>query len=115
MHALLIEAVPSTALGALAITLEELLAVVAQHVVLAGDEVDLFGGGSLLYLIERIELTRLRELAEIAGVNNEIWFLRHGVNLVDCRLQSRGNIWIGRFVKADVAIADLHKGEVRAF
>jgi hypothetical protein len=51
-----------------------LLAVVAQHVVLAGHKVDVFRGRSLQYLVERIEFTRLRELTQIAGVDYEILF-----------------------------------------
>ncbi len=48
-------------------------------------------------------------------MNDEIRFVGHRVDLVDCRLQRSGNIRVGRLVKADVAIADLHKAEVPTF
>src|SRR5207302_5107611 len=40
--------------------------------------------------------------------------VRHGIDLVDRCLQSRDDVRIGRFVKADVAVADLYKAEVPA-
>ena len=66
-------------------------------------------------LVQRIEFTRLRQLTQIAGVNDEIRLVRHGVYLVNCLLQGDRNVLIGWLIKADVAIADLHKGKVRAF
>jgi hypothetical protein len=54
-------------------------------------------------------------LTKIAGVDDEVRFVGHGVDLVDCDLERSRNVWIGRLVEADVAVADLHKGEVRAF
>src|ERR1700675_5065073 len=77
-------------------------------------KVDLFGGRSLQCLVQRVEFTRLRELTQITGVNDEIRFVGHRVDLVDCRLQSSGDVRVGRLVKADVAVADLHKAEVSA-
>src|SRR4030095_5190708 len=115
MDALVIEAVPPGPLRALSIALEIFLAVVGQHVVLTWHEVDLFRRRSFQCLVQRVEFTRLRELTQIAGVNNEIWFVRHGIELVDCRLQSGGDIRIGWLGKADMTVADLHKAEVPAF
>src|SRR6266481_2433770 len=66
-------------------------------------KVDLFGGCSPQCLVKRIEFTRLRELTQIAGVNDEIRFVGERVDLVDCRLQSRGDVRVCRLVKADVA------------
>ena len=83
MDALVIEAVPPGPFRALSIAREIFLAVVAQHVVLTRHKVDLFRRRSFQCLVERIEFTRLRELTQIAGVNNEVWFLRHGIDLVD--------------------------------
>src|SRR5271155_2822030 len=48
-------------------------------------------------------------------MNNEIRCVRHGIDFVDRRLQSSGDVRIGWFVKPDVAVADLDKAEVRAF
>ena len=72
MHSFLVKAVPTRSLGALAIALQILLTVVGEHVVFAGNKVDLFWIGRLQRLVERIELTRLRKLAEIAGVNDKV-------------------------------------------
>src|SRR5260370_15534292 len=78
-------------------------------------KVDLFGGRPFQCLVKRIEFTRLRELTQITGVNDEIRRVRHRVDFVDCRLQSSGNVRVGRLVKADVAVADLNKAEVPTF
>src|ERR1700675_503681 len=78
-------------------------------------KVDLFGGRSLQCLIKRIEFTRLRELTQNAGVNDEIRFVGHGIDLVDCRLQSGGDVRIRWLVETDVAVADLDKAEVPSF
>ena len=59
MNALLIEAVPATALGTLPVTLEKLFAVVAQHVVLTRHKVDVLCRCTFQYLVQRIELARL--------------------------------------------------------
>ncbi len=48
-------------------------------------------------------------------MNNEIRFVGHRIDLVDRGLQRGRDIRICRLVKADVAVADLHKAEVRAF
>src|SRR5580704_17679676 len=115
MHALVVEAGPAGAFYTFSIALEILLAVVAEHVVLTRHKVDLFGGRSFQYLVQRIEFTRLRKLAQITGMNDEVRCVGHGVDLVDRRPQSRGEIRIGRLAKTDVAVADLDKAEVRAF
>src|SRR6202790_5281784 len=78
-------------------------------------KVDLFGGRSLQCLVKRIEFTRLRELTQIAGVNDEIWVMGHRVDLVDGRLQSSGDVRVGRLVETDVTVADLDKAKVGAF
>src|SRR5208282_1376875 len=78
-------------------------------------KVDLLGRRSLQYLIQRIELTRLRELTQIASVNDEIRCVEHRVDLVDRGLQGSGDVRIGWLVETDVTVADLHESEVRAF
>src|SRR5713101_3993387 len=82
---------------------------------LTRDEVDLFRGSSLQCLVKRVEFTRLRELTQIAGVNDEIRLVGQRVDFIDRRLQSRSDIRICWLVKADVAVADLDKAEVPAF
>src|SRR6266404_4864217 len=115
MHTLVIEAVPPTALFTLPITLEILLAVVGQHVMLTRHKVDLFGGCSLQCLVKRIEFTRLRELTQIAGMNDEIRFVGHRVDFIDRCLQSSGDVRVSRLVETDVTVADLDKAEVPTF
>src|SRR6266404_5923763 len=78
-------------------------------------KVDLFGGRSLQCLVKRIEFTRLRELTQIAGMNDEIRFVGHRVDLVDCRLQSSGDVGVRWLVETDVTVADLDKAEVPTF
>ena len=48
-------------------------------------------------------------------MNDEIRCVRHGIDLVDGRLQSSGDVRIGWLVKTDVTVTDLDKAEVRAF
>ena len=71
MHAAVIEAVPARALRALAVALEIALAVVVEDVVLAGHVEDL----SVLTLFSTccsgVELARLREVRDVAGVKHE--------------------------------------------
>src|SRR5579862_7749134 len=115
MHTLVIEAGPAGAHRTFSVALEKLLAVVTEHVMLAWYKVDILRGRSFQYLIERIELAGLRELTRITSVNDEIWRVGHGIDLVDCRLQGSGNVRIGWFVKTDVTVADLDKSEVATF
>src|SRR5580698_9835743 len=115
MHTLVIEAVIPRALCTLPKALEIFIAVVGQHVMLTGNKVNLLCRCSFECLVERIEFTWLRELAQITGVDDEIRRVRHRIDLVDRRLQSSGDVRIRRFVKADVTVADLHKTEVPAF
>src|SRR2546421_5615517 len=77
-------------------------------------KVDLLRGRSSQYLVQRIELTWLRKLTQIAGMNDEIRFVGYGIDLVDRRLQSSGDVRICWLVKTNVIVADLHKAEVRA-
>src|SRR4029077_4665843 len=115
MHAALIEAVPAAGrrpLGAEA--LKVLLAIVADDVVLAGDEMgvelrpleDLPGG---------IELGRLRQMRDVAGMQHHRRLLRQRRDLVERKLQSSVRVGISFLVEPDMAIADLHKVEPGAW
>src|ERR1700751_4848435 len=112
MDTFVVEAVPPRALCALSVALEILLAVVAQHVMLAWYEVGLLRRSSPQYLVERGKFTGLGELAEIAGVNEKVRFVRHCVDLVNCRLQSGSDILVCRLAKTNMAVTNLYKGEV---
>src|SRR4029077_2043842 len=111
MHAALIEAVPAAGrrpLGAEA--LKVLLAIVADDVVLAGDEMgvelrpleDLPGG---------IELGRLRQMRDIAGMQHHRRLLRQRRDLVERELQGSVRVGIGFLVEPDMAVADLDEAE----
>ena len=111
VHAVLVEAVPAGALRALAVALAILLAVVVQHVVLAGHEEDVLGAGGLQHLVDGVELSRLREMADVAGVQHERRSDRQRIDLVDRGLQGRDHVRIRRLVESHVAVADLHETE----
>ena len=70
MHAGLIEAVPTGALCALAKSLQVALAIVFEHIVLAGD-VEHRQRKIAQYLLQRVELGQFGQVREIAGVQNE--------------------------------------------
>src|SRR6202022_239089 len=114
MDTLVIEAGPPTTLRAFPIALEKLLAVVTKHVVLARHKVDLLRGRSFQYLVERIELTWLRELTQITGVDDEVRCVVHGIVFFVRGLQSSGDSRISGLVKTDVTVADLNKAEIPA-
>ena len=110
MHPALVEAVPAAGLLLGGKPLEELLAVVADHVVLAGDVMDVLldrlqdlGGG--------IELGRLREMRDVAGVEHHCRLFRQFGDAVERRLQGGVRIGVGLLVEADMAVADLDEGE----
>ena len=55
-------------------------------------------------------------MRDVAGVDHERWLGRHRLDLVDGLFQRADRIRIGRFVEADMAVADLqerHAGMVR--
>src|SRR5262249_35301469 len=82
VRALLIEAVPAGAVGALAVALEILLAIVVEHVVFTGYEEHILGAGALENLIDRVELVRSRQVADVARVEHELWRDGKRVDLV---------------------------------
>src|SRR5579864_5432047 len=71
MHAVLVEAVPARAARFSSKTLEELLSIVVQHVVLSGDVEDFFRLGAFKNLLDGVKFLRLRQMADVAGVQNE--------------------------------------------
>jgi len=68
-----------------------------------------------------VEFDRLRQMADVAGVDHEGRFDRHGVDPDDGFLQRAERVRIGRLVEADMTVADLQErhpggfgGECRA-
>ena len=111
MHALLVEAVPAIAFGVLAVALAVLLAVIFKNVVLAGNEEHILGGRGFKNLVDGVELRRLGEVADVAGVQNEC--RRHGqrVDLADRGFQGRNHVGVRGLVESHVAVADLDETE----
>ena len=112
MRALLIEAVPAVPLRLLAEALVEHLPVVVEHIVLAGNVEDFLGLETLERLRQRVELFRLRQLRQIAGVQHECRRCGQRVHLGNRRAQRRGNVRVCVLVESDVAVADLHEAQV---
>src|SRR4029077_14448623 len=54
----------------------------------------------------------LREVADIAGVDEESGLRRHRLDLVDRLGQCGARVGVGRQVKADMAVADLHESKL---
>jgi hypothetical protein len=112
VHPLLVEAVPPAALDVLPIALQVLLAVVVEHVVLAGDEEHVLRRGALENLVHGVELFGLREVGDVARVQHELGGHRERVDLVDGRLQRPHDIGIRRLVESHVAVADLDEAKL---
>ena len=62
-------------------------------------------------LVGIVELVRLREMGDVAGVDHEGGLRRHRFDLGDGFAQRAERVGVGRLVEADVAVADLKEGE----
>ena len=91
--------------------LEEGPAVVDQHVVLAGHVVRLQPGAAD-ELLGRVELRGAREMADIAGVDQQLRAVAPLPHQLDRLAERAGRVGVRRVVEADMAVADLHEGEV---
>src|SRR6516162_6453119 len=76
---------------------------------LSGHKVDPFWFGPHQHLIQSVELTLFGVVGQITGMNNEVRLTLQGVDLADACLKRSCGVWIGRFVEADVAVADLNE------
>ena len=112
MDPFVVEALPAPPHGALTETLHVLLAVVSQQVVLSGDEEHLLLAHSFQELVQGVELTGLRQMRKIPGMQDEFGLMFQRVDLIRRGLESRVDVGIGWLVKPDVAVADLDKSEV---
>src|ERR1700681_4891955 len=112
MNPSVVEALPTPPGGALTVTFHVLLALVSQQVVLSGNEERLLLTHSFEELVQGIELAGLCQVREIPGMKDEIRLMVERVNLIHYCLESQVDIGIGRLVKTDVTVADLHKSEV---
>ena len=109
MHALVVVAVPARAERAAAEPRAVLRAVVVEDVVFAGHIEDLFRAAVLQQLLEYVELRRLGEVGQVAGVEDELGGAGQGVDAGDGLAEGGGDVEVGGFVEADVAVADLHE------
>ncbi len=114
VDALMVEAEPAVAGRALAVAIEEGLAVpVVQHVVLAR-HVEGLQPRLAQDLIGVVELVVPRQLADVAGVDDEVGRLRQRPDLGDGLAVGDPGVRIGRLGEADVAVGHLHEVEAGA-
>jgi len=107
-----IETVPALALRILAVAGEIGLAVVSVgHVVLAGNKENLLVR-SLDDLIGSVPLFFLRQVTDVAGMDQERRLCRHRLDLGYRLAERGGRVRVCRQVKADMAVTDLHKGQI---
>ncbi len=110
VHAVGVERVPAGALGAAAVALAVELDLFVEEIVLAGHVMhvelglrdDAFGV---------VEFGRLRQMADVAGVDHEGRLDRHRLDLADRLFKRAERIRVGRLVEADMAVADLQEGQ----
>jgi len=77
--------------------------------VLPGNVQDILYSAVLEDLIKRVELLRLRQLGNIACVNQERGRSRHRVDAIESNLERLRHILVCFFAEADVAVTDLEK------
>src|SRR6476660_6500548 len=116
MDAAVVEAVPpatfARTLCSLAVPLEIARAAIRAHVVFAGHVEGFAGTNFTEDLICRVELGGLRELGDIARMEEKRWLNRERVDLADRRAKSRADVRVGGLVEPDVTVADLHEEEL---
>src|SRR5262245_6674530 len=114
VNAVLVKAVPTRtfAFDILQVPLTVHLPSIIEHVMLPRDVEDVLSSAALKNLVKRVELFGFRQLCDISGVNKERRWSRHRVDAVESNFECLGNILIRRFVKPDMAIADLQKAQI---
>jgi hypothetical protein len=111
MHAALIEAVPAAGRRVLrAKALEIQLAVIADHVVLAGNEMGVELGGAD-NLLGGVEFGGLRQVGDVASVDQHRRLVGQRGDLVERRLQGRVRVGIGLGLEPHMGVADLDEAE----
>ena len=100
------------AFDALQIAFTVKLSAIVEHIVLPGHVEDVLGPAALENLIERVELFRLRQLGNIARVNQERRRSRHRVDAIECNLERLSDILVRFLAKADVTVTDLEKAKI---
>ena len=111
MHAAVVEAVPPVPRRTLSVALQVLRARIIQDVVLAR-HVEHPPGLRLRpanHLVHGVELGRLRQMADVARVQQELRLLWQRVEPRNRFLKRRRHIAVRRFVEPHVAVADLRE------
>src|ERR1700722_13885416 len=103
------EALTGGSIGALAEPGKIFFAVVGRIVVFSRNIEHLFRFSALQQLTEGIELGRLCRVSQIAGMDQKFGRRGKPVDFIDCNLQRAVYIGVGRFVEADMAVADLYE------
>ena len=116
MDSAVVEAVPAAAvtcpLCVLPIALQVARTAIYAYIMFSRN-VEGFPGASFPQnLICRVELGRLRELRDIARVEEKRGLDLEGIDLGDRRPKGRGHIVVRGFVEADVTVAYLHEEEL---
>ena len=70
-----------------------------------------FGARGLQNLLHLVELSRFRQMRDVAGVQHELGRNGQRVDLRDRGLQRSNHVGIRGLVEAHVAVADLHEAE----
>ncbi len=111
MHTAVVETVPTISLGVLAVTPQILLAVIVKNIVLARHEEYLSHLRASQNLVHRVELRRLRQMTQIARVQNERRRCRQRVDPRDGFLQCANHVFVRFLAESNVAVADLDKAQ----
>ena len=112
VHATMREALPSRAARAFAVAIQILLGLVAEHIMLAGNVKRLLHLRAFADLRDGIEFFGLGKMRQISGVQEQVGPARERVDSIDRDPQCAGHILVDLLAKADVAVADLRKGEI---
>src|SRR5437899_7655162 len=114
MDALEAEAPPATRGAALAETVQVRLAIVDEGVGLARHLVRLVLSELRTFedLIDRVVLSWHRQVAHVAGVQDERRSARQAADAIDGLLEGARHVHVRNAFEADVAVADLNEAEV---
>src|SRR5262245_55225554 len=105
MHPLLIEAVPASTFRSLPVALQVLLPIVAKNIVLSRYVEHLADLGLLEHLVYGVKLAGFREVADIAGVKQELRLRRGGIDPVNRDSQGGHYVRVGSPIEAHMAVA----------
>src|SRR5689334_7126882 len=103
----MLEAVPAGPFRVLSVALQIRHAIVGRDIMLAGDVEHAIGMNPLDDLVRRVELLCLRELRDVARMQDERWTLGKGIELRDGQAEGRGDVLVRFLIEADVTVRDL--------